>query len=89
VVCRYGGEEFVILMPRVSLEVGFERADTWRQAFSENTILYEDLQLFGTFSAGVATYPLHGTNGEAILRAADNALLYSKATGKNRVTRAE
>ena len=88
VVCRYGGEEFVILMPRVSLETGFERADAWRQDFSESVIHYEELELFGTFSAGVATFPQHGLTGEAILQAADKALYYSKDMGKNRVTRA-
>ncbi len=88
VVCRYGGEEFVILMPRVSLEIGYERADAWRQDFSESAIEYDGLKLFGTFSAGVATYPQHGNTGEAILQAADKALLRSKETGKNRVTKA-
>jgi PleD family two-component response regulator len=46
------------------------------------------MELFGTFSAGVATFPQHGSSGEAILQAADKALLHSKATGKNKVTRA-
>lgn len=86
VVCRYGGEEFVILMPQVSLEIGFERADNWRQDFSETPLEFEGLELFATFSAGVATYPQHGLTGEAILQAADKALLHSKDTGKNRVT---
>lgn len=87
VVCRYGGEEFVILMPNVSLETGLERAEMWRQDFSETPIEYEGLQLLATFSAGVATFPEHGSTGEAILQAADKALLHSKDTGKNRVTR--
>jgi diguanylate cyclase (GGDEF)-like protein/PAS domain S-box-containing protein len=86
VVCRYGGEEFVVLMPNVSLEIGFERAEMWRQDFSETPFEYEGMELFATFSAGVATYPQHGTTGEAILQAADKALLHSKDTGKNRVT---
>ena len=86
VVCRYGGEEFVVLMPDVSLEVGSERAEMWRQDFAETALEYEGLQLFATFSAGVATFPQHGSTGEAILRAADKALLHSKDTGKNKVT---
>lgn len=86
VVCRYGGEEFVVLMPDVSLEVGSERAEMWRQDFSETAIEYDGLELFATFSAGVATFPQHGSTGEAILQAADKALLQSKDTGKNRVT---
>ena len=86
VVCRYGGEEFVVLMPNVSLEISSERAEMWRQDFSETPVEYEGLELFATFSAGVASYPQHGLSGEAILQAADKALLHSKDTGKNKVT---
>jgi diguanylate cyclase (GGDEF)-like protein/PAS domain S-box-containing protein len=89
VVCRYGGEEFVVLMPNVSLEIAYERADMWRQDFSETPIEYEGMELFASFSAGVATYPQHGSTGEAILQAADTALLRSKDTGKNKITRYE
>jgi diguanylate cyclase (GGDEF)-like protein/PAS domain S-box-containing protein len=85
VVCRYGGEEFVILMPNVSLEVGFERAEMWRQDFSESPIEYEGMKLFATFSAGVATFPQHGKSGDVILQAADKALYRSKDAGKNKV----
>jgi len=85
VVCRYGGEEFVILMPNVSLEIGFERAEMWRQDFSESPIDYEGMKLFATFSAGVATFPQHGKTGDIILQAADKALYRSKDAGKNKV----
>ena len=87
VVCRYGGEEFVILMPHVSLEIGHDRAEMWRQDFSETPIEYDGMDLFATFSAGVATFPEHGSSVEAILQSADKALLQAKETGKNRVTR--
>ncbi|MEP7137690.1 MAG: histidine kinase N-terminal 7TM domain-containing protein [Chloroflexota bacterium] len=85
IVCRYGGEEFVILMPNVSLEVGYERAEMWRQDFSESVIDYEGMKLSATFSAGVATFPLHGKTGDVILQAADKALYKSKDAGKNKV----
>jgi len=86
VVCRYGGEEFVILMPGVTLEVGYERAETWRQDFSESVVEYEGMKFSATFSAGVATFPQHGTTDESLLQAADRALYQSKNAGKNRVT---
>jgi diguanylate cyclase (GGDEF)-like protein/PAS domain S-box-containing protein len=86
VVCRYGGEEFVVLMPNVTLEISSERAEMWRQDFSETPIEFEGLELLATFSAGVASFPQHGLSGEAILQAADKALLHSKDTGKNKVT---
>ena len=85
VVCRYGGEEFVILMPNATLETGFERAEMWRQDFSESSIEYEGMKLSATFSAGVATFPQHGATGDAILQAADKALYQSKDAGKNKV----
>jgi len=86
VVCRYGGEEFVILMPGVTLEVGYERAEMWRQDFSETAVEYEGMKFSATFSAGVATYPQHGVTDEALLQAADRALYQSKDAGKNKVT---
>jgi diguanylate cyclase (GGDEF)-like protein/PAS domain S-box-containing protein len=86
VVCRFGGEEFVILMPGATLEKAYERAETWRQDFADTTIEYEGMKLSATFSAGVASYPQHGDTDEFILQAADRALYRSKDAGKNKVT---
>jgi diguanylate cyclase (GGDEF)-like protein/PAS domain S-box-containing protein len=86
IVCRYGGEEFVIVMPGATLEDGYERAEIWRQNFSETPVEYDDMNLFTTFSAGVAMYPQHGVTDEALLQAADRALYQSKNAGKNKVT---
>lgn len=86
VVCRFGGEEFVILMPGATLEKAYERAETWRQDFADTTIEYEGMKLSATFSAGVASYPQHGDTDEFILQAADRALYQSKDAGKNKVT---
>lgn len=87
VVCRYGGEEFVILMPNATMQDSYERVDAWRQIFSETAIEYESMKFSATFSAGLATFPEHGTIGDAILQAADKALYRSKNNGRNRVTR--
>jgi len=86
VVCRYGGEEFVILMPNASLPVSYSRVEAWRQDFSESAIPYENVKFSATFSAGVATFPEHGLTGEEILQAADEALYRSKNGGRNRVS---
>ena len=86
VVCRYGGEEFVILMPNAPLEMSYERVETWRQDFSETAIDYDGMKFSATFSAGVAVFPEHGLIGDAILQAADKALYRSKNNGRNRVT---
>ncbi|MCC6499104.1 MAG: diguanylate cyclase [Anaerolineales bacterium] len=86
VVCRYGGEEFVILMPGAALETAYERAEMWRRDFAETAIEYEGMDLFATFSAGAASFPQHGLTDEAVLQAADRALYLSKDAGKNKVT---
>lgn len=86
VVCRYGGEEFVILMPNATVHDAYERAETWRHTYSARTIRYAGNDLSICFSAGVASFPLHGASGEAILYAADHALYLSKNEGRNRVS---
>jgi len=86
VVCRYGGEEFVLLLPHAAFPDTYERADAWRQIFSETAIQYEGMDFFTTFSAGVASYPDHGATADVILQAADKALYRSKNSGRNMVT---
>lgn len=86
IVCRYGGEEFVVLMPDASMESAYERAEYFRRQFAELTIQYAGQPLKCTFSAGIASYPQHGTSGESLLGYADEALYTSKAKGRNRVT---
>jgi diguanylate cyclase (GGDEF)-like protein/PAS domain S-box-containing protein len=86
IVCRYGGEEFVILMPNATLHDAYERAERWRQIYAAKSIRYAGNDLSICFSAGVASFPLHGASGESILYAADHALYLSKNEGRNRVT---
>ena len=87
IVCRYGGEEFVILMPNATLHDAYERAETWRQnLFCQSPFNMTASALSISFSAGVASFPLHGASGESILYAADHALYLSKNEGRNRVT---
>lgn len=86
IVCRYGGEEFIILMPDIDFDVALSRAEELRVAFENSVLDYGEKKLRATFSAGVASYPKHGPNGDVILQAADRALYQSKADGRNRVT---
>jgi len=86
IVCRYGGEEFVILLPHTDPKTALERADTWRALYQSTPTVYLGQSLTATFSAGVAGYPAHGRDGEAILFVADQALYQSKENGRNRVT---
>lgn len=86
IVCRYGGEEFVILMPHTDETMALQRAETLRAQFDSLSLAYEDLQLHATFSAGVASFPASAGTGEKVLHAADQALYASKDGGRNRVT---
>jgi diguanylate cyclase (GGDEF)-like protein len=86
VACRYGGEEFVILIPRADLEVAHKRADAWRAEFESLRTRAGDEEVAATLSVGVASFPMHGDDGESVLRAADRALYRSKAGGRNRTT---
>jgi two-component system cell cycle response regulator len=86
IVCRYGGEEFAILMPNASETDAFEKAEAWRQEYNAKVLHFEGKDLHTTFSAGVATYSANEQEGEKILHAADFALYQSKSNGRNQVT---
>jgi len=82
--CRYGGEEFLLVLPNVSSEIAADRAEKWRQAFEQERIGFGDkLVLSATVSVGVATYPTDGENCEALVRSADQALYTAKHSGRN------
>jgi diguanylate cyclase (GGDEF)-like protein/PAS domain S-box-containing protein len=86
IVCRFGGEEFVILMPDAAVDSARERAELFREEFEAMVHVYEGRQVQSTFSAGIASFPLHADLGETLLNMADLALYQSKANGRNRVT---
>ncbi len=86
IVCRYGGEEFVILMTDVAAEDAYKRAEIFRKQFEGTIVQYEGRELKCTFSAGIASYPVHASTGESLLTHADQALYFSKANGRNRVS---
>jgi diguanylate cyclase (GGDEF)-like protein/PAS domain S-box-containing protein len=86
IACRYGGEEFIVIMPDASLVVTQERAEFLRQAIRTLRIQHGGLLLEGvTLSLGVAIYPQHGQTKDDVLRAADGALYGAKQAGRDRV----
>jgi len=85
VLCRYGGEEFVILMPRMPLAVAAERAERWRTTIAEIRVRFGNFTLAFTTSLGVAAYPEHGKMPDELTQAADLALYIAKHEGRNRV----
>lgn len=85
--CRYGGEEFVVILPGAGLAGAQQRAEALRQAIAQWNP-QRDGQGLGpaTVSVGVAALPLHGSTWQGVLKAADEALYQSKRAGRNRVT---
>ena len=87
IVCRYGGEEFLIIMPKTALETASERAENIRASTGTIVIEHGGQRLpMVTISLGVATLPQHGHNYSALIRVVDTALYDAKARGRNRVT---
>jgi diguanylate cyclase (GGDEF)-like protein/PAS domain S-box-containing protein len=84
IVCRYGGEEFVIVMPDIDAANGMARVESWRRAFAGLGVHAEAGEIHATFSAGIALWPQHASNGDRLLRRADQALYTAKQTGRNR-----
>lgn len=83
--CRYGGEEFVIVMPNITMVVAYERAENLRQSLNLLSIPYEYYNLSVTISIGIASYPENGQTREAILRAADQAMYAAKEAGRDHI----
>ena len=89
VVCRYGGEEFAIILPEASLDITKERAEKLRGEVKLLNVEYHRKPLDTiTLSLGIAIFPDHGRNGEAVLKAADIALYRAKTEGRDKVVMA-
>jgi diguanylate cyclase (GGDEF)-like protein len=84
--CRYGGEEFLMVLPGATMEIARRRAEQLRQRCAETVFEYRGQKIQLTVSIGVATYPTHGAEMDAVLNKADQALYTSKNTGRNQVT---
>ena len=89
IACRYGGEEFVIILPGADLDAAIARAEIIRGAFAEGSRLHEGRGKAVTLSVGIALFPPHGMTRDELLDAADAALYEAKDGGRNRICVAE
>jgi diguanylate cyclase (GGDEF)-like protein len=86
VVARYGGDEFIILMPETGVEQARSLAERLRLWLAQDAMLAEHA-ITGSF--GVASFPAHGFSAEDIIRVADAGMYSAKHAGGNRVSMAE
>lgn len=83
--CRYGGEEFLLVLPRMTAESALLRAEEWRQQFATLVVPFGELGLRATLSIGMANYPGDGATAYSLIDAADSALYRAKEAGRNQV----
>jgi diguanylate cyclase (GGDEF)-like protein len=83
ICCRYGGDEFIIVMPGTIKSEAALVAQRIRKAIEDMRFVFEGVQVGVTVSIGVASYPQDVTTKQGLLKAADKALYGAKATGRN------
>lgn len=82
---RYGGDEFVVVLPGAGIEIARHRAERVCQTFNAAPVYDGGRELVVTVSVGVSVFPEHGDDGNEILRCADSALYQAKQGGRNLV----
>jgi diguanylate cyclase (GGDEF)-like protein len=86
IACRYGGDEFIIVLPDTAREVTYERAELICEFTKQLHLQYEGQTLEAvSFCVGVAVFPQDGKTSPAILRAVDTALYRAKHAGSGQV----
>ena len=84
--CRYGGEEFLIILPKMPLEECQERAEKLRKEVKHLEVQHGGKSLpCISFSGGVSVFPIHGDYFDDLLKVADTALYNAKAQGRDRI----
>jgi diguanylate cyclase (GGDEF)-like protein/PAS domain S-box-containing protein len=90
IVCRFGGEEFIVILPMADLNATRTRAESICSRLRELEVLHDGRPVGRvTASAGVAAYPEHGIVPKALIEAADAAMYRAKKEGRDRVVVAD
>jgi diguanylate cyclase (GGDEF)-like protein len=84
IVGRYGGDEFIVILPQIDLDNTYIAGERLRQAVESETFLYNDEVIKLTISLGVAAYQ-DGKDTQALIKLADDNLYRAKKEGKNRI----
>ena len=84
ILCRYGGEEFVVVLPGTDLDNAFRVAERLRETIASQPIQLTESELKVTFSLGITTHQADDNDLEIMLQRADKALYEAKSSGRNR-----
>ena len=88
-VCRFGGEEFVVILPTANLQAARARAERLRLKMKELSVIHQGKSMgMLTVSIGVAEFPEHGLSPQELMAAADAALYEAKRAGRDQVAAA-
>jgi diguanylate cyclase (GGDEF)-like protein len=86
ITCRYGGDEFIIILPKASREITTDIAKRICEGAAQVRVQHEGQDLGKvSLSLGIAIYPTHGSTGTTLLGAVDDATYHAKHTGRGRV----
>ncbi len=85
-MARWGGEEFILVLPETPHNAAFNLSDRVRAIIAEHKFKFKKKIMKITISGGIASYPEDGYNEDILIRKADENLLQSKKKGKNRIT---
>lgn len=90
IACRYGGEEFILILPNASVENSVIRAEQIRREAERHLYIITENGRVGpvTLSIGVSAYPDFGLQSNQLIESADKALYEAKHAGRNRVVQA-
>ncbi|GAX41396.1 diguanylate cyclase with PAS/PAC sensor [Tolypothrix sp. NIES-4075] len=83
IACRYGGEEFVLALPGMTLNNAYQHAEQIRLSFQAARVKFADREINTTVSGGVCVFPDNGKTNDELLQVADKALYAAKAYGRN------
>jgi len=85
IACRYGGDEFLMILNNTTAETAKHRVDNWLNLIKEQTFVHDGQKFKTAFSAGIAVFPHQRKEIESVIHSADQALYDAKTKGKNLV----
>lgn len=82
-VCRFGGDEFAVVMPEMEVEEAVRRAEKWRESLKQKHVMYRRKSIAPTISVGIAIFPAVSKGSGALVDSADRALYNAKQSGRD------